>query len=46
MGPRLGDRPLLGSGEEFQMSVVTSANRPLHDAILAAVDAGVARLNG
>jgi myo-inositol-1(or 4)-monophosphatase len=45
-GRGLGDRPLLGSGEEFQMSVVTSANQPLHDAILAAVDAGVARLNG
>ena len=43
-GRGLGDRPLLGSGEEFQMSVVTSANRALHDAILAALDAGVARL--
>ncbi len=45
-GRGLGDRPLLGSGDEFQMSVVTSANRPLHDAILAALDAGVARLSG
>jgi myo-inositol-1(or 4)-monophosphatase len=45
-GRGLGDRPLLGSGEEFQMSVVTSANQPLHDAILAAIDAGVARLTG
>src|SRR3954453_17266342 len=43
-GEPLEDRPLLGSGAEFQMSIVTSANRPLHDAVLAEIDAGVGRL--
>src|SRR3954453_3237310 len=43
-GEPLEDRPLLGSGAEFQMSIVTSANRALHDAVLAEIDAGVARL--
>jgi myo-inositol-1(or 4)-monophosphatase len=43
-GNPLSDRPLLGSGAEFQMSCVTSANRDLHDRILAALDRGVARL--
>jgi myo-inositol-1(or 4)-monophosphatase len=44
-GRSLDDRPLLGSGAEFQMSVVTSANPALHAEILAAVDAGVARVS-
>jgi myo-inositol-1(or 4)-monophosphatase len=44
-GRPLDERPLLGSGAEFQMSVVTSANPALHAAILAAVDAGVARVS-
>jgi myo-inositol-1(or 4)-monophosphatase len=44
-GRPLDDRPLLGSGAEFQMSVVTSANPALHAEILAAVDAGVARVS-
>jgi hypothetical protein len=43
-GKPLSDRPLLGSGAEFQMSVVTSANRVLHEAVLAEIDAGVIRL--
>ena len=43
-GRPLDARPLLGSGADFQMSVVTSANRVLHERILAAVDAGVGRL--
>jgi myo-inositol-1(or 4)-monophosphatase len=43
-GRTLDDRPLLGSGAEFQMSVVASANRVLHEAVLAEVGAGVARL--
>lgn len=43
-GRALDDRLLLGSGAEFQMSVVATANRPLHDAILASLDAGIARL--
>ena len=43
-GGSLDERPLLGSGADFQMSVVTSSNPALHREILAAVDAGVARL--
>ena len=43
-GRPLDDRPLLGSGADFQMSVVCSANPVLHERILAAVDAGVRRL--
>ena len=45
-GRTLGDRLLLGSGPEFQMSVVASANSALHAKILREVDAGVARLLG
>jgi len=43
-GERLSDRPLLGSGAEFQMSVVASANAALHARILESVREGVARL--
>lgn len=43
-GAPLGDRPLLGSGAEYQMSCVCAANRELHDAILRAVDRGIERL--
>jgi myo-inositol-1(or 4)-monophosphatase len=43
-GEPLSDRPLLGSGGEYQMSIVASANPQLHDAVLAEVDAGLARL--
>jgi myo-inositol-1(or 4)-monophosphatase len=43
-GASLRERPLLGSGEEFQMSCVASANRALHDQLLDAVESGVARL--
>jgi myo-inositol-1(or 4)-monophosphatase len=43
-GHTLADRPLLGSGGEYQMSVVASANAALHRQVLAAIDAGVARL--
>jgi myo-inositol-1(or 4)-monophosphatase len=43
-GEPLSGRPLLGSGAEYQMSIVASANRGLHDAVLAEIDAGVARL--
>jgi myo-inositol-1(or 4)-monophosphatase len=45
-GHSLRGRELLGSGEEFQMSVVTSANEALHDRLLTAVDAGILRLSG
>ncbi|HEX8648881.1 MAG TPA: inositol monophosphatase family protein [Thermoleophilaceae bacterium] len=44
-GRSLAGRPLLGSGADFQMSVVASSNPALHAEILAAVDAGVARLS-
>jgi myo-inositol-1(or 4)-monophosphatase len=44
-GAPLDDRPLLGSGTEFQMSIVTSANAALHAAILSEVDSGVARVS-
>jgi myo-inositol-1(or 4)-monophosphatase len=43
-GEPLSGRPLLGSGAEYQMSIVASANRGLHDAVLAEIDAGIARL--
>lgn len=43
-GTSLDDRPLLGSGADYQMSCITSANRALHDQILRAVDAGIERL--
>jgi myo-inositol-1(or 4)-monophosphatase len=43
-GEPLSGRPLLGSGGEYQMSIVAAANRKLHDAVLAEVDAGIARL--
>ena len=40
-GRSLDDRPLLGSGADFQMSVVASANRALHDKVLDAIDRGI-----
>jgi len=43
-GRPLSDRELLGSGVEFQMSIVCSSNRVLHDAILEQVDLGIDRL--
>jgi myo-inositol-1(or 4)-monophosphatase len=43
-GEPLGDRPLLGSGAEYQMSIVCSANAGLHAAVLAEIDAGIGRL--
>ena len=43
-GNPLDDRPLLGSGGEYQMSCVASANRELHDRILGALDRGIERL--
>ena len=45
-GSPLGDRRLLGSGEEFQMSIVASANAGLHERILEEVNVGIRRLNG
>ncbi len=43
-GAPLGDRPLLGSGHEFQMSCVCAATPELHAAIIASLDAGIERL--
>ena len=43
-GRSLSDRPLLGSGAEFQMSIVCAANAALHEALLTEIDAGVERL--
>jgi len=43
-GHGLEDRPLLGSGADYQMSVVCAANRTLHESIIREVDAGVGRL--
>ena len=45
-GRSLSDRPLLGSGPEFQMSVVASANPSLQQQILALLDDGVSRVSG
>jgi myo-inositol-1(or 4)-monophosphatase len=43
-GRPLADRPLLGSGPEYQMSCVAAANPRLQEAILREVDAGIQRL--
>ena len=43
-GASLDARPLLGSGADYQMSVVASANEALHEQILTALDAGIERL--
>lgn len=43
-GAPLGERPLLGSGHEFQMSCVCAATPELHAAIVASLDAGIERL--
>jgi myo-inositol-1(or 4)-monophosphatase len=43
-GEPLADRPLLGSGHDFQMSCVAAANPQLHEHILRFVERGLARL--
>ncbi len=43
-GRSLADRPLLGSGAEFQMSCLAAANAELHARICVALDAGIDRL--
>jgi len=45
-GHSLGGRPLLGSGADYQMSIVASGNQALHKRILESVEAGIGRLNG
>jgi len=43
-GRSLDERPLLGSGHEFQMSSIAAANPELHSTLVRAIDEGVARL--
>jgi myo-inositol-1(or 4)-monophosphatase len=43
-GRQLDDRPLLGSGHEFQMSMLAAATAPLHAKLVAEIDRGIARL--
>ncbi len=43
-GSPLDDRLLLGSGVEFQMSCVASANEDLHKKIIRALDKGIEKL--
>jgi myo-inositol-1(or 4)-monophosphatase len=43
-GRPLDDRPLLGSGPEFQMSCVAACGPELHAKICAAIEAGMERL--
>ena len=43
-GRPLDDRPLLGSGPEYQMSIVAAGNADLHALLLESVDAGMVRL--
>ncbi len=43
-GRGIGDRPLLGSSHEFQISCLAVANAELHSKICEAIDAGIARL--
>ena len=43
-GRDLADRPLLGSGADYQMSIVASANDRLHELILEELDAGIDRV--
>lgn len=43
-GRPLDDRPLLGAGHDFQMSILACANGELHAQLLAELDAGIARL--
>jgi myo-inositol-1(or 4)-monophosphatase len=43
-GRQFGDRPLLGSAAEFQMSVAVAANVALHEQIVGEVTAGIERI--
>lgn len=43
-GEPLDRHRLLGSGHDFQMSSISASNRPLHAALVRAVDEGIARL--
>jgi myo-inositol-1(or 4)-monophosphatase len=43
-GRTLADRPLLGSGADYQMSIVASANERLHALLLEQLDSGMDRV--
>lgn len=43
-GRPLADRPLLGSGADFQISCVAASNAELHAEIVREIDAGIERL--
>ena len=43
-GEPLAERPLLGSGAQYQMSVLAAANERLHQLLLAEVERGIGRL--
>jgi myo-inositol-1(or 4)-monophosphatase len=43
-GEEIGDRRLLGSSHEFQISCIAAADQELHTAICRALDAGIERL--
>jgi myo-inositol-1(or 4)-monophosphatase len=45
-GRPLSNRPLLGSGAEFQMSVVAAASDALHERVLRVLDDGIRRVSG
>jgi myo-inositol-1(or 4)-monophosphatase len=45
-GRSLADRPLLGSGPEFQMSCLAASNQALHEKLLREVDLSISRLKG
>jgi fructose-1,6-bisphosphatase/inositol monophosphatase family enzyme len=43
-GRPLDDRPLLGAGPEFQMSMLCAAGPGLHRKLVAEIDDGIGRL--
>jgi myo-inositol-1(or 4)-monophosphatase len=43
-GEPLTDRPILGSGPDYQLSCVAAATPELHEAIVTQLDAGINRL--
>jgi myo-inositol-1(or 4)-monophosphatase len=45
-GGSLAGRKLLGSGGDYQMSVVASSNRAIHDKVLEEIEKGIDRLKG
>jgi myo-inositol-1(or 4)-monophosphatase len=43
-GSSIADHPAVGSGDGYGIAVVASATRALHEALVAAVEAGMTRL--